>query len=82
MTYFVVYSSITFATHIKKIVSAFGESVSIVQTPKSIPVNDCSYSVKVSDKQLEKVIQNSQKYGFDIRGVYKQIGENEFKEIV
>ena len=81
MIYLIVYSSITSATRVKKIMNSLGESVSIIQTPKSIPVNDCSYSIKVLNGQLKIAIQNSQKYGFKSRGVYEQIGENEFREV-
>lgn len=80
--YLIAYSSITIVMQIKKAMSLRGETVYIIPTPKSIPVNDCSYSVRVKDYQLKSALEISKEYKFKMKGVYKKINEQEYEKVV
>lgn len=80
--YFIVYSSITFATGIKNKFRYDEELISVVHTPAKISGTGCSYSIKVKSlaKALE-IIDASEEYGVKIKGFFKQIDENSFEQL-
>ena len=80
--YYIVYSSITFATGIKNKFRYDSARITVIHTPSKISGASCSYSLKVKsyEKALE-IIKASEEYGVAIRGLYKETTENEFEEI-
>ncbi len=80
--YYIVYSSITFATGMKNKFRYDKEQITVMHTPSKISGAGCSYCLKV--KSLEKameIIEASGEYGVKIRGLYKETEENNFEEI-
>ncbi|MEE1042464.1 MAG: putative Se/S carrier-like protein [Clostridia bacterium] len=80
--YYIVYSSITFATGIKNKFRYDNARITVTHTPSKISGASCSYSLKVNsyEKALE-IIKASTEYGVTIRGLYKETKENEFEKI-
>ena len=80
--YYVVYSSITFATRIKKYFEHSRYHVTLMHTPSEISKGGCSYAVRVKREALADVISISKSYRMRIRGVYKKVGDSYFEVIV
>lgn len=80
--YYIVYSSITFATGMKNKFRYDKEQITVLHTPSTISGASCSYCLKVGnyEKALE-IINASEEYGVKIKGLYKKTGEDSYREI-
>lgn len=81
MYYLIAYNSITFANRIKKHFASDGDFVGILHTPKELSKGGCSYSVKVKPEKIKQVLDASNRFGFKIKGVYKQTGDGNYVEV-
>lgn len=82
MYYYIVYSSITFATGIKNKFRYDRERISVMHTPAGISEAGCSYSIRV--RSLEKateIIKASEEYGVTVKGLYKQMDKDSFEKL-
>lgn len=78
--YFVVFSSITVATGVKKILERRGITASLLHTPKSIQLNGCSYSIKIKEKYYTEVLSAAKDAGAHVLAVFKAL-ENGYEEV-
>ena len=80
--YYIVYSSITFATGIKNKFRYDPDLITVLHTPSGISKGGCSYSiaVKTASKALE-IIKASEEYGVKVKGLFKQTDSEEFEEL-
>ncbi len=80
--YYIVYSSITFATGMKNKFRYDKEQITVIHTPSKISGASCSYSLKVNtyEKAVE-IIKSSEEYGVKIKGLYKKTDNENFEEI-
>lgn len=80
--YYIVYSSITFATGMKNKFRYDKEQITVIHTPSKISGASCSYSLKVNtyEKAVE-IIKSSEEYGVKIKGLYKKTDNDNFEEI-
>lgn len=82
MFYYIVYSSITFATGIKNKFRYDSERIDVLNTPSAISKASCSYCIRTKSKNKAfEIIKASKDYGVNILGFYKQTGENDYEEI-
>ncbi len=71
----VVFASITSATGVRKqLLNKYNIQSRIVQTPKTLSLNGCSYCLVTVSSALEKVRSIANESGVSIRGVYKEDG--------
>ena len=72
--YYIVYSSITFATGIKNKFRYDSEKINIMHTPSEISGGGCSYCLEVEsyEKALE-ILKASEEYGVNVKGLYETI---------
>lgn len=80
--YYIVYSSITFATGMKNKFRYDREQITVIHTPSKISGASCSYSLKVNslEKAME-IVNASEEYGVKIKGLYKKTNNDNFEEI-
>ncbi len=80
--YYIVYSSITFATGMKNKFRYDKEKISVLHTPSKISGASCSYCLEISslEKAIE-IINASEEYGVKIKGLYKKTDAGNFEEI-
>lgn len=80
--YYIVYSSITFATGMKNKFRYDREQITVLHTPSEISGASCSYCLKVNsfEKAIE-IIKASEEYGVRIKGLYKKTDEEKFEEV-
>lgn len=69
--YFVIFSSVTIATGVKKILEKRGITAILMHTPKALQLNGCSYSLKIKEKHYNEVLNAAQAAGADVIAVYK-----------
>ena len=71
--YYIVYSSITFATGIKNKFRYDREKITVMHTPSEISGGGCSYCIEVStpEKALE-IVKGSEEYGVTVMGIYEK----------
>lgn len=68
-----VFSSSTTASRLKRTALRNGiMDVGIVQTPKTISANGCTYSVRVKFSDLSALKHLAQEYGLQTAGVYRE----------
>lgn len=68
-----VFSSSTTASRLKRTATRNGMTdVDIVQTPKMISMNGCSYSVRTKLSNLSALKQLAQEYGLQSAGIYRE----------
>lgn len=81
--YYIVYSSITFATGMKNKFRYDKEQITVMHTPSGISGASCSYCLKVNnfEKALE-IIKASEEYGVTVKGLYRNTGEDGYEEII
>lgn len=80
--YYIVYSSITFATGMKNKFRYDKEQITVIHTPSKISGASCSYSLKVNNyEKAVEIIKSSEEYGVKIKGLYKKTGNDNFEEI-
>jgi len=65
-----VYSSITFANRVKKLIIPDGDYVGVIHTPRSISPGGCSYALRFRKHKLGLIKQISQNLGIKIKGIY------------
>jgi len=78
MDYYIVLSSITYATWLKKQLNSVGLSVGLVQTPKCIATKGCSYALKTTEKKVDTAIRIADENKIKIRGIYCKDSEGNF----
>ncbi len=80
--YYIVYSSITFATGMKNKFRYDKEQITVMHTPSKISGASCSYCLKVGSlKKALEIINASEEYGVKIRGLYKETEDNMYEEV-
>ena len=78
--YYIVLSSITYATWLKRLFVGYGSTVAMVHTPGGIPVGGCSYSIRTTEKLFREVADAARQARMKILGVYKE-SDGEFVEV-
>lgn len=78
--FYVVFSSVTIATSVKKIIERRGVTAALMHTPQAIQLNGCSYSLKVKEKDYIEVVNAAKSAGAHVLAVYKSL-ENGFEEV-
>ena len=80
--YYIVYSSITFATGIKNKFRYDREQITVMHTPSKISGASCSYCLQVnSHEKAMEIIKASEDYGVKIKGLYKKTGDDSYEEV-
>lgn len=70
----IVFASQTSAAKIKSLLEhRFNIHSKLVQTPRAIPVNGCSHSIKLKADDFEKVRSYILSANVRIRGIYKDV---------
>lgn len=67
--------SITTAMRIKKMLSAQGIDIEVVQTPRYVKGAGCSYSVKFDERYLSLIKESAERVHSKIKAVYTDEGE-------
>lgn len=71
----VVFGSITSATGVRKqLLNKYNIESKIVQTPKNLSLNGCSYCLVTSYSALKKVVNIAKDNGVSIKGMYREDG--------
>jgi len=78
--YYVIFSSVTIATGVKKLLERRGITAILMHTPKALQLNGCSYSLKIKEKNYEEVLNAARSAGADVLAVYKAT-ESDFREV-
>lgn len=80
--YYIIYSSITFATGMKNKFRYDKEQITVMHTPSAISGASCSYCLKVGtlEKAME-IINASAEYGVTVKGLYRQKDNDNYEEI-
>lgn len=76
MHYYIVFSSITFASRVKRFFIGNDRDICLMHTPKSIPVNGCSYSLRVRKERVGEILKAARKMGIMTKGVYVENNGN------
>lgn len=71
----ITFSSATTATRIKNELGKNNFSAKVVQTPKSLTKNGCSYSVKTTENALPVVEKAAGKLGVKIKNIFRLDGK-------
>lgn len=71
----ITFSSATTATRVKKELVANRFPAQVVQTPKSLSKNGCSYSVKTSLDALNLAEKSAEKLGVKIKNIFRFDGK-------
>lgn len=71
----VVLSSATSAERLKKLLQRYRIGSEVVQTPKSISVGGCGYSLKISKEHEDVVINKAKELHIAVKGVYNEEGK-------
>lgn len=80
--YYIIYSSITFATGMKNKFRYDKEQITVMHTPSNISGASCSYCLKVgSYEKAMEIIKASEEYGVTIRGLYKKTVDDSYEEV-
>ena len=70
----IVFSSSTAASRLKRLASRGGiNSVSVIQTPKSVSENGCSYSVRCPNGMLSVLKSLADEYGLNYTKIYREL---------
>lgn len=75
----ITFSSATTATRIKNELTKSKFSAKVVQTPKSLTKNGCSYSVKTTENALTEAEKAADKLGVRIKKVFRFDGKDYFE---
>lgn len=70
-----VFSSVTYANRIKKILEKESGYMALMHTPSAISDKGCSYSLRFRKKYLQSVINASSKNNITLRGLYEETDE-------
>ena len=72
--FLLIFSSSTTAGRLKRIAAKSGYApVNLVQTPRMISENGCSYALKVSGSHLSAVKALAEEYGLRINSIYREL---------
>jgi hypothetical protein len=75
---FVLYSSITFATRVRKMFE--GDSrISLMHAPQGLPIQSCAYALKVPKTELGDVLKVTKELDIKVIGIYVKI-EGEYEQ--
>ncbi len=78
--YYVIFSSVTIATGVKKLLEKRGITAILLHTPKALQLNGCSYSLRIKPKDYNAVLSAAKTARADILGVFKS-AEGGFWEV-
>lgn len=83
----IVFSSSTTASRLKRMAFRDGiKDVGMIQTPKIISVNGCTYSVRARVSDLEQLRQTAEEYGLKYIRIYREIigtdGQKSYEQIM
>lgn len=79
--YYVIFSSITYATWMKRSFIGDGSHMEITHTPKEISVTNCSYSLIVSENKFSEVIKRAGELKIKILAVYRKLPDGTFESV-
>ena len=68
--YYLVFSSITYATWLQK--RYLDGYPKLMHTPRGIPVNGCSHSLRCGKCDLKELLELAQQFNIPLLGVYKE----------
>ena len=71
----ITFSSATTATRVKKELTSHRFPAQVIQTPKNLSKNGCSYSVKTSTDALALAEQSAENLGVKIKNVFRYDGK-------
>ena len=74
--YFVIFSSVTIATGVKKLLEKKGITAILMHTPKALQLNGCSYSLKIKERYYNEVLNVAKTAGAQVIAVYKAADGN------
>ncbi len=77
--YLAVFSSITLARRIKNQAVREGSYMGIINTPKCISKGGCTYALRFKKSKLSEVKQIAQEFDIRIKGIYKEIIQEDKK---
>ncbi|MBR5157172.1 MAG: DUF3343 domain-containing protein [Clostridia bacterium] len=70
----IVFSSSTAASRLKRLASKAGiNSAGVVQTPKSVSKNGCSYALKCPTSVLSVLKSLADEYGLNYTNIYREL---------
>ena len=72
----ITFSSATTATRIKNELTKSKFSAKVIQTPKILTKNGCSYSVKTTENALAAAEKAAEKLGVKIKNVFRFDGKD------
>ena len=78
--YLAVFSSITFANKIKKILSNRPGFITLMHTPSSLNENGCSYCLRFKEEKLNEVKTVALENNIRIKSIYLET-ENGYKKV-
>ena len=78
--YYVIFSSVTVATGVKKVLEKWGITSVLMHTPKSLQLRGCSYAIKVKKEHWGKVIDAARERGADVVAVFRGT-DGSFREV-
>jgi Protein of unknown function (DUF3343). len=80
----IIYSSITSASRIKKACAQKSKTCSVRQTPSAMSASGCNYGIRCNQKDLPFVLDLSKKLELTIKGIYietnNDTGEVEYEK--
>lgn len=81
--YYIVYSSVTFATGIKNHFRYSADYIGVLHTPAKISGGSCSYCLTVKNEaKAREIVKVSQDYGIKIKGIYKETEKDQYTEVL
>lgn len=79
--YYVIFSSITYATWLKRSFTGDGSSIQITHTPKEISLPNCSYSLIVSESKFPEILKRAAELKIKILEAYKRLPNGSFERV-
>lgn len=77
----IVCRSLTYAQRGVRLLERAGISAYLVRAPRLIAQAGCAYSVKVSQRWLERALELMREAGLIPRGVYRQLEDGNYEEV-
>lgn len=78
--YYIIFNSITYATRVKRYFLGNEHDIGLLHTPKSIPVNGCSYSLRVRRERVAQILNAANALGIKTKGIYVE-NNGEYEEV-
>lgn len=79
--YYIIFSSITYATWLKRSFTGDGSRIQITHTPKEISVPSCSYSLVVSESKFPEIVKRADELKIKILEAYKKLPDGSFESV-